>query len=275
VVGAHVEQQVVELAPVPVHELADRGGVIVPRQEERELPDIDTGEVHAVVRALVRHADRLALAQLRHERLVHREQRRVEVRGRGDLGRGLVALRLRIEEEIEVLQRRSAGLERVGDARRHGAARVADVHVHDVERALPLGKRTVDVDGEHEVGQPLVGHHRARRERGERGQHAADGHLARGARVVVEVELPAEPDAVPLHAEHGAERADGIAQRVDQRIGTLAEPGDLERLQQQVDGAELVLGRSRGRVVPQAVVAAGVGGRRVLEAMRRAHEAAW
>ena len=220
---------------------------------------------------LVGHADRLASAQLRHEDRFHRHARVVEVRRAADLLGGFRELGRGVEKKVEILQRRALRAQRVGDARRHGAARISHVHVHDVDVAPPAGQLGVDIQREHEIGQALVDLQVAARERADRIQYPGDRDLALPPLVIVEVELPGQPVLELLDAEHGAKGADCFPDRIDDVEGPRIDPRVVEGLEQQVDRAELVLGRHCGAVFPQAVVERRVPARRVLVALRRLH----
>src|SRR6185436_6462791 len=64
VVHADIEQKMIEAAAMGPDKLHDRRRILEPCEEEQQLLDVDAGKVHAIVRLLVGHTDRLAGAQL-------------------------------------------------------------------------------------------------------------------------------------------------------------------------------------------------------------------
>src|SRR6202043_2101814 len=67
IIEAYIKQQMIEAGTVVTHEFDDRARIRQTLEEQQQLVDIDPGKIDAVVVALVRNTDCLALAQPRNQ----------------------------------------------------------------------------------------------------------------------------------------------------------------------------------------------------------------
>jgi hypothetical protein len=98
----------------------------------------------------------------------------------------------------------------------------------------PRNEKIIDVDGEHEIVQILIGLDLTRNEGTYHIQELCDGPLPLDSIVIVEIELPAKIVARLFHTPDGAGEAESLPDGPDEVKNAIAEPGDFKGMEQQI-----------------------------------------